>query len=167
MDRDDELSEFVASRWSRLVRSAVLLGCSPAEAEDVVQSTLERCLLKWTHVQRASDRNAYVHRILLNTFASSRRRRWTGERPAANVPDRACTDETKQVDDADAVLRALSRLPQDQRAVVVMRFYAHLTEDQMASALNVAPGTVKSRLSRAMKTLAADPSLDLLRGGAA
>lgn len=167
MDRDDEFSELVASLWSRLVRSAVLMGCSPNEAEDVVQSTLERCLLKWAHVQRASDRNAYVHRILLNTFTSSRRRRWIGERPAANLPDRACADETKQVDDADAVLRALGRLPQDQRVVVVMRFYVHLTEEQMASALNVAPGTVKSRLSRAMKTLSGDLSLCLSRGGAA
>jgi RNA polymerase sigma-70 factor (sigma-E family) len=167
MDRDGEFSEFVASRWPRLVRSAVLLGCSPAEAEDVVQSTLERCLLKWTHVQRSSDRNAYVNRILFNTFTSSRRRRWTGERPAANLPDRLCVDETNQVDDVDAVLRALRRLPQDQRVVVVMRYYAHLTEEQMAIALDVAPGTVKSRLARAIKALSEDPSLYVLRGGTA
>lgn len=60
------------------MRSAVLLGCSQAEAEDVVQATLERCLLKWAHVERAGDRDSYVHRVLLNTFMSSRRRRWTG-----------------------------------------------------------------------------------------
>lgn len=68
------------------------------------------------------------------------------------------------MDDADALLRALRRLPHDQRVAVVMRYYARLTEEQMAAALEVAPGTVKSRLSRAMKALAEDQSLDVLRG---
>jgi RNA polymerase sigma-70 factor (sigma-E family) len=164
MGGDEDFSEFVAARWPRLVRSAILLGCSHAEAEDLVQTALERCLLKWPKVQRAEDSDAYVHRILLNTFTSSRRRRWTGERATANPPDHPSSDETERVDDADAVLRALQRLPYDQRSAVVLRYYTHLTEQQMAAALGVATGTVKSRLSRAMKALAGDPSLDELRG---
>lgn len=164
MGRDEEFGEFVAARWPRLVRSAVLLGCSPAEAEDVVQAALERCLVRWSAVQRASDRDAYVHRVLINTFTSSRRRRWTGERPTEVLPDRAADDDTARVDDADAVLRALARLPHEQRAAVVLRYYAHLTEQQMASVLDVAAGTVKSRLSRALSALATDPDLDELRG---
>jgi DNA-directed RNA polymerase specialized sigma24 family protein len=75
---EDEFSEYVAARWPRLVRSAVLLGCSAAEAEDVVQTALTRCLVSWSRVQRADDRDAYVHRVLINTFTSARRRRWTG-----------------------------------------------------------------------------------------
>ena len=46
----------------------------------------------------------------------------------------------------------------------MLRYYAHLTEQQMASVLGVAPGTVKSRLSRALKILADDPNLSDLRG---
>jgi DNA-directed RNA polymerase specialized sigma24 family protein len=69
VDSDDDFSEYVAARWARLVRSAVLLGCPHAEVEDLVQTTLERCLVKWRKVQRADDRDAYVHRILINTFA--------------------------------------------------------------------------------------------------
>ncbi|HET7355535.1 MAG TPA: SigE family RNA polymerase sigma factor [Nocardioidaceae bacterium] len=164
MGRDDDFSEFVAARWPRLVRSAVLLGCSHTEAEDLVQAALERCLLKWSKVQRADDRDAYVHRILLNTFTSARRRRWTGELPTAHPPDRPSRDDTERVDDADAVVRALQRLPYDHRAAVVLRYYAHLTEQQMATALGVATGTVKSRLSRALDALAEDPSLEELRG---
>lgn len=159
-----DFAEYATARWPRLVRSAVLLGCSPTEAEDIAQTTLERCLRKWSRVQRADDVDAYVHRVLINTFTSARRRRWLGERPTATLPESVSEDETERIGDADAVLRALRALPSGQRIAVVLRYYALLSEQQMASALGVAPGTVKSRLSRAMKTLAEDPHLNELRG---
>lgn len=163
-----EFSEYVAARWPRLVRSAVLLGCSPAEAEDVVQAALTRCLVSWAKVRRADDRDAYVHRVLFNTFTSARRRHWTKERPVAELPDQHPgghhTDDTAAYDAADAIARSLQRLTPDQRAAVVLRYYAQLTEQQMAAVLGVAPGTVKSRLSRALKLLADDPHLTDLRG---
>ena len=62
------------------------------------------------------------------------------------------------------MMRALDRLSSDQRAAVVLRYYAHLTDQQIASVLGVATGTVKSRLSRAVKALAQDPDLAELRG---
>jgi DNA-directed RNA polymerase specialized sigma24 family protein len=98
---DDDFGDYVAARWVSLVRSAVLLGCSAPEAEDLVQTTLERCLLKWEKVRVAEDRNAYVHRVLINQFISARRRRWTGERPAAVLPDQPGIDQTVGVDDSD------------------------------------------------------------------
>jgi RNA polymerase sigma-70 factor (sigma-E family) len=159
----DEFTEYVTARWPTLVRSAVLLGCTPSEAEDLVQSALERCLLKWNRVRAAEDRDAYVHRVLVNCFRSSRRRRWHGELPSASLPESSGGDQTAVVDDTDAVMRALDRLPGDQRTAVVLRYYAHLTEQQMASVLGVAAGTVKSRLSRAVKALAQDPNLAELR----
>lgn len=167
MDKDGnnaEFSEYVAARWPRLVRSAVLLGCSPAEAEDVVQAALTRCLVNWSKVRRADDRDAYVHRVLINTFTSGRRRQWTRERPVAEVPDLQHEDDTTTYDNADAISRSLQQLTPEQRAAVVLRYYAHLTEQQMAAVLGVAPGTVKSRLSRALKLLADDPHLSDLRG---
>jgi RNA polymerase sigma-70 factor (sigma-E family) len=159
----DDFSEYVAARWPTLVRSAVLLGCNHPEAEDLVQTALERCLMKWNKVRAADDRDAYVHRVLINSFLSARRRRWTGERPSAVLPEYAGLDQTTGIDDADVVMRALDRLPTDQRAAVVLRYYAHLSEQQMASVLGVAAGTVKSRLSRAVKALAQDPDLAELR----
>jgi len=163
LSRDDDFSEYAVTRWARLVRSAILLGCSEAEAEDVVQTALERCLIHWRKVERASDRDAYVHRILLNTFTGSRRRRWTTEVAMAEPPDSADSDKTADVDRTDAVERGLARLPHDQRVAVVLRYYAHLSETQMAAALDVPTGTIKSRLSRAMTSLAEDPSLEELR----
>ena len=159
----DEFTEYVTARWPKLVRSAILLGCTPSEAEDLVQSALERCLLKWNRVRVAEDRDAYVHRVLVNCFRSSRRRRWHGELPSASLPESPGGDQTADVDDTDAVMRALDRLPGDQRTAVVLRYYAHLSEQQMASVLGVAAGTVKSRLSRAVKALAQDPHLAELR----
>jgi RNA polymerase sigma-70 factor (sigma-E family) len=164
LSRNSEFSEYVAVHWPRLVRSAVLLGCSEPEAEDIVQTALERCLVHWRQVEQARDRDAYVHRILINTFNSSRRRRWTTETVMAIVPERAGPDETAVMDHADAVLRCLARLTHDQRTAVVLRYYAHLTEEQMAQVLGVASGTVKSRLSRAVKALSDDPQLAELRG---
>ena len=164
MTRDEEFSDFVAARWPRLVRTAVLVGCSQAEAEDLVQTTLERCLRKWDRVRAADDRDAYVHRMLLNGFTSSRRRRWTHEHPTEHLPDTVADDELTGVDSADALTRALSRLTPEQRTAVVLRYYAHLSEQQMSQVLQVAPGTIKSRLSRALTALAADPNLRELRG---
>ena len=163
MSGDDDFSEYVAARWPSLVRAAVLLGCRRPDAEDLVQAALERCLLKWGKVREADDRDAYVHRVLINVFLSGRRRRWTGEKPTAVLPERAGHDQTTGVDDTDAMMRALDRLSSDQRTAVVLRYYAHLSEQQMASVLGVASGTVKSRLSRAMKALAQDPDLAELR----
>ncbi|WP_183092730.1 SigE family RNA polymerase sigma factor [Nocardioides stalactiti] len=162
--RNAEFSDFVASRWPHLVRSAVLLGCSHAEAEDVAQAALTKCLASWSKVRRADDRDAYVHRVLFTTFISARRRRWTQERPVADLPEQTYDDAFEAVDGTDAIARSLSRLTPDQRAAVVLRYYAHLTEQQMAVVLDVAPGTVKSRLSRALTALAADPDLTELRG---
>ena len=125
---------------------------------------MERCLVHWRKVERANDRDAYVHRVLINTFTSSRRRRWTTEKAVATLPDQAGPDETEDVDQADAVLRCLDRLSRDQRTAVVLRYYTHLSEQQMAEVLGVATGTIKSRLSRALNALAEDPSLEELRG---
>lgn len=164
MSANDDFTEYVAARWPRLVRSAMLLGCSTPEAEDIVQTALTRCLVHWRKVEQADDRDAYVHRVLINTFTSSRRRRWTTEEPMAAVPEHAGPDEAAAIEQADTVLRALGLLSEDHRTAVVLRYYAHLSEQQMATALNVAPGTVKSRLSRALEALSHDPHLSELRG---
>ena len=164
MGRDEEFAEYVGARWPRLVRTAVLLGCSPAEAEDVVQSALLRCLLHWSKVLAADDRDAYVHRVLINTFTSARRRRWTRESPVARLPEEVSADPTVSVDLSDAVLRSLGRLNAEQRATVVLRYYSQLTEHQTADILGIAVGTVKSRVARALVILADDPDLNALRG---
>lgn len=150
---------FVDARWSRLVRSAVLLGADVHTAEDLVQTALARCFFKWDKVARAEDLDAYVHRVLINTLKAWRRRRWTGEVPSVAVPDPGIPDDTPRIDQHRALLAALGRLPHGQREAVVLRYYADFTEARTADALGIAVGTVKSRCARALAALAADPSL--------
>lgn len=167
MQWDEAFTRYVEERWPVLVRSAVLLGCTASEAEDIVQTALVRCYVAWEKVSRAGNRDAYVYRVLVNCHHDSyRRRRWR-ERPTAEVPDAVTDDVTGQVDDADAMLRALNRLGAQHREVVVLRYYAHLGEQQIADALKIAPGTVKSRLSRALAQLSTDVDVTELHGGRA
>ena len=135
------------------MRVGVYLGCSPAEAEDVVQATLLRCYRAWPRVRRADRVDAYVHQALVNTLAKSRRRLWRGEVPTAELPDPPGLDATSDSDARADLRRALGRLSPDHRAVLVLRFVGDLTEQQTANALNVPLGTVKSRVSRALAAI--------------
>lgn len=159
MDHDGDFSAYASARWGSLVRSGVFLGCSPDEAQDLAQTTLMRCYAQWSKVARADDRDAYVFRILMNCHRDSRRRRWWGERPTEHLPETHTADGTDAVVVADAVQRALGNLSKANRDVVVLRYFVHLSEQQTARVLDIAPGTVKSRLSRALAQLSLDPHL--------
>ena len=74
-----DFDDYASVMWPRLVRAALLLGCSPPDAQDLVQTVLTRCLLKWRRVGSADDRDAYVHRMLVNTHISNR---WLDHRNA-------------------------------------------------------------------------------------
>ncbi len=158
-DRDADFSAFAAARWTSLVRSGVVLGCSLEDAEDLAQNALLKCYGAWRRVQRADDRDAYVYTVLLNCYRDSRRRRWWGERPTDELPDRGVADRSEEVDATDTVRRALEALAPEAREVVVLRHLAQLSERQTAEVLGIAPGTVKSRLSRALAQLATSPHL--------
>ncbi len=107
----------------------------------------------------AENQDAYAYGVLLNVFRDARRRHWKGETPTADFPEYFEHDQTARVDQTATVRQALRRLSAEHREVIVLRFYAHLDERQMAEALAVAPGTVKSRLSRAIRILATDKAL--------
>lgn len=164
-DRERAFAEFASARWLTLARSAVLLGASHHEAEDLAQTVLMKCYLAWSRVSGAAQPDAYVFKMLLNEFRSSRRRRWWQERPTADLPDERVADGTVLSDSSDAVARALAGLGKGQREVVVLRYYADFTDRQIADLLGVAEGTVKSRLSRAHRQLAVDEHLTSVQDG--
>lgn len=150
---DEDFSAFVAARWASLVRVGVYLGCSPAEAEDLVQTTLLRCYRAWPRIRRADRVDAYVHRTLVNTLAKTRRRLWRGEIPTSELPDVPAQGGTSDSDTRADLRRALGRLSPDHRAALVLRFVGDLTEQQTADALKVPVGTVKSRVARALAAI--------------
>jgi RNA polymerase sigma-70 factor (sigma-E family) len=165
-----DFEAFMTARWAGLVRAAVLMGADLHAAEDLAQAALVDCHRRWSRVQGARDPAAYVHRILVNRMRASRRRRWRGEVPTDlaaqhgrhRVPC-AGGDVAESVSVSHGVREALARLPLVQRQVVVLRHFCDLSEQQTAEVLDIAAGTVKSRLSRAMAALASDPLLSPLR----
>jgi RNA polymerase sigma-70 factor (sigma-E family) len=148
-----DYAAYVRARWDALVRSALLLGCSRVEAEDVVQTALLRCFTSWAKVQASDVPDAYVYRTLVNCLAKSRRRRWWQETPMSPLPDGQVDDLAESAASRATVLAALDTLTEQQRAVVVLRYYADLSERQVAEALGIPAGTVKSRLSRGLDRL--------------
>ncbi|HET8616070.1 MAG TPA: SigE family RNA polymerase sigma factor [Actinomycetales bacterium] len=149
--------EYVLARGSSLHRTAFLLTHDHALAEDLVQTALARSWRAWSRIQ--GDPDAYVRRVMVNTFASWWRRRWNGERATGEVIDVAQSDHGDDVVRRDGLVRALAALPRRQRAVVVLRFFEDLTEAQTAAALGVTVGTVKSQTAKALASLRVSPQL--------
>ena len=154
MASEDEFAEFVAGALPRLLRFGHVLTGDAAAAEDLVQTALGRSLRAW-RARRIDDPHAYVRRVMVTSYASSWRRRAAAEVvtpvPAAWVPG---VDEAQRVDDRDAVWRALRRLPPRQRAVIVLRYYEDLSEQEIAAVMGTSAGTVKSQAARALRRLA-------------
>jgi RNA polymerase sigma-70 factor (sigma-E family) len=152
--------EFVTVRSPRLLRLAYLLTQDHALAEDVLQTALARSWSAWPRID--GDPEPYVRRVLVNTHNSWWRRRSSTERPVDELPVLAMTAPQNDVDNRDQVWRALSRLPKQQRAVLVLRYFEDLTEEQIAATLGLAPGTVKSYAAKGLAKLRVDPTLSTL-----
>jgi RNA polymerase sigma-70 factor (sigma-E family) len=156
----DGFARFVEARQRGLQRTAWLLTGDWALAEDLVQTALARSWPRWERINRRDDPVVYVHRVMLNTWASWNRRRWRGERPSAAVPDAQVPgDMATEVAVRVAVQGALRSLSDRQRAVVVLRVFDDLTEAQAAQVLGCAIGTVKSTMARAVARLREDPRM--------
>ena len=151
-----EFGAFVAARGDALWRSAWLLTGDHQLAEDLVQTALAKSWRAWTRVG-ADGFEAYVRRVLFTTYVSWWRRKWRGERPTADLPEAATA--TVDPDGRRDLVTALADLPRGQRAVVVLRYFEDLTEQQTAALLGVSVGTVKSQFSRALRSLRSSPHL--------
>jgi RNA polymerase sigma-70 factor (sigma-E family) len=158
---DPAFVEFVAARSAALFRTAVLITGDRHAAEDLVQSALERAFRSWDRVAAADAPEAYVRRIMANLANDQVRRRSREaaellEHDAHSGPDGPVVlDAYRGVDEREAVIRALRELPVRMRTVLVLRYFDDLTEVQIAEALGIAPGTVKSQAARGLAKLRA------------
>ena len=158
----EEFAHFVVSRQRQLQRTAWLLTGDWAAAEDLVQNALAKTWRHWGRVRDAEDPDAYVRRIVVNSFANGWRRRWRGEEPTDHLPEQAMPDVADDAAVRLSVQAALRRLSRRQRAVVVLRYFDDLTESQTATVLGCAVGTVKSTTGKAFERLRAEPILNEL-----
>ncbi|MET7833248.1 SigE family RNA polymerase sigma factor [Micromonospora sediminicola] len=147
--------EFVRARWAALVRYGYVLTANPHDAADLTQEALARLGAAWPRVQRRDNPEAYV-RTTMARLHISRWRRARRERLVSDVPDRPVVDPAiERVDASDELWPAVAALPPRQRAVLVLRYYEHRSDDEIAELLGISRGTVRSQAARALDKLRA------------
>lgn len=147
--RLDRLGEWFAAEYESLLRFAYFLTGDAAVAEDLVQDAFVRLYRADRRIEAEGFR-PYARRTIVN-LQRSRFRRARAERRAISAL--APPVASGNPDPADHVWRAILALPKGQRACVALRFYEHLTEQEIADTLGVSTGTVKKQIYRAMKAL--------------
>jgi RNA polymerase sigma-70 factor (sigma-E family) len=148
------IEDFVSARGPALRRFGYALTGDWALAQDLVQAALAKAYVHLPIVRR-DKHEAYVRKIMLNTWLSWQRRRSSGELPTAKLPDAAGPDDFATIDSRQALRAALAKLPPRQRAVVVLRYHEDLSERQVADLLGITVGTVKSQAAHALARLRA------------
>jgi RNA polymerase sigma-70 factor (sigma-E family) len=154
MDADEERSfrDFVAARGPALMRLGYLLtGGDQHAAEDLVQSALSRAVPRWGRIETPE---AYVRQAMYRHQVSWWRRPSNRNEAAhAVLPESPTPDQTGTVDLRLALREALSTLTHRQRAVLVLRYLEDMSERDVAEALGVTVGTVRSTAHRSLARL--------------
>lgn len=154
---DQALEQLYAAHWRSLVRLAVLLVHDNGLAEEIVQDAFIAVHDRWSRLRDPDRALAYLRQTVVNRARSALRHR--------AVVDRHVARGTREVDAAggdvaalsterrDAVLAAMRSLPDRQREVMALRYYAELSEGEIADALGISRGAVKSHASRGAAAL--------------
>ncbi|MBG0827704.1 SigE family RNA polymerase sigma factor [Planomonospora sp. ID67723] len=151
MTEEDEAAfdEFLAARSTALLRTAILVcGASQHDAEDLVQHALEKVYRHWSRI-RHDNPESYARRVVVNAaISASRRRRVIQEITFARPPDTPAG--SPDVELRDTLLTELRRLPARMRAVLVLRYWEDLSENETAALMGCSAGTVKSQAARGL-----------------
>ncbi len=152
---ESSFEEFYARHREPIGRALALTLRDDALAADALDEAMVRAFERWNQVADLANPAGWVYRVALN-WARSVVRRLT--RPV-RAPRAFEVVSSSHWFDPD-VERALRQLTVEQRAVVVCRFYIGYSEAETADALGIRPGTVKSRLSRALEVLRTSTHLE-------
>jgi len=168
-DTHDHLETWLDEGYTNAYRTAYLILRNRADAEDAVQEAFLRAWRFRSAVPEGDGLRPWLYRVVVNACLSKLRaegplrsrvatvgvddQEWTGPGPDTL----ALAGEA-----ASAVLAALELLPEHLRIVVVLRYYAGLSEREIATAIHRRPGTVKSRLHEARGRLGSNPGLTAL-----
>jgi RNA polymerase sigma-70 factor (sigma-E family) len=151
-DEDREYSDYVSAALDRLRRAAFLLCGDAHRGDDIVQATLIAVYARWPKVRAAGNVDGYVHRILVRRYIDERRTGWARVLLTWRPTERAAPPG-RDVEDADAVGRALASLSRGQRAVLVLRFVCDKSVEETAATLGCSTGTVKSQTARGLAAM--------------
>ncbi|WP_191249047.1 SigE family RNA polymerase sigma factor [Amycolatopsis deserti] len=148
---DEDFAEFVRVALPGLLRYGHLLTGNPHDAADLVQIVLEKIGVRWGTLRGAESPLPYVKRAMANTHVS----RWRSRRReslVADIPEPPPYTPPDRLEN-EPLWQALAALPPRQRTVVVLRYYEGLSEAEIADAMRISPGTVKSQASKALASL--------------
>src|SRR3954454_2164200 len=151
----EAFDHLLRERSAALLRTAYLLTGDRHLAEDLLQAALTKTYLRWSSLRDEAAAEAYVRKVMVSVYTRWWQRKWNGERPTADLPDVELLDPYGAADEREYVRTLLTSLPRRQRAVIVLRFYEDMSEKDIAEALGISPGTVKSTASAAMGRLRA------------
>ena len=156
--RDRAVAALFDAHYAGLCRLATLLLDDAGQAEEAVQEAFLRTFVGWRRLRHPEHAGAYLRAAVVNQCRSRGRRRVSEQRGNrtlwAGTGDEARSSDIERAGDVLAVLDAVRSLPARQREAVVLRYYADLSEADVAQALGCSLGTVKSQLSKARASLA-------------
>ena len=147
--------EFVAEQGQPLLRLAFVLTGDRHLAEDLAQTALADAYRHWRKVAAARAPDAYVRRMLVNAHLSWRRRRSTTERPT-ELDETAgdwAADPGEAIAAREQMRMLLASLAPRARTVLVLRYYADLTDAAISEAMGVSESSVRATASRALASL--------------
>jgi RNA polymerase sigma-70 factor (sigma-E family) len=161
----EDFVEFATAAVPRLRRTAFLLCGDWHMAEDLAQTTLTKMFVSWRRIRRQDAAFSYASRTLVNTYIADKRARRSSEVVTDVLPESLVMPETPET--RLVVMAALATLAPRARAVVVLRYWADMSVEQVAEVLGCSPGTVKSQSSRALEKMKAVLSGDTGPDGSA
>ena len=154
-DASDIVTEIYTNHYGQLVRLAVLLVHDLQTAEEVVQDAFEAMHLAWRRLRDSEKALSYLRQTVVNKSRSVLRHRKVVDlhQPKAAPDEPSAEHAALALIDRSAVISALRLLPGRQREAVVLRYYADLSEADIAMAMGISRGAVKSHTARAMASL--------------
>ena len=152
---DRAVTELYASHYRSLVRLAMLLVRDIGTAEEVVQDSFVAMHGGWRRLRDSEKALSYLRQSVVNRSRSVLRHRVVVDRNAPKPPPDMPSAEHGAIAllERAAVIAALRTLPARQREALVLRFYGDMSEAQIASAMQISKGAVKSHTARAMAAL--------------
>jgi RNA polymerase sigma-70 factor, ECF subfamily len=164
---EQRLEEWLEEGYAVSFRTACLILGNPADAEEAVQEAFLRAWRFRDSLTSVPSIKPWLYRVVVNSCYSKLRQeiphrdRRASDGSLGTLEASNCDPATfaEQSEVAETVLTALQRLPVSLRVPIVLRYYADLSERDIALAIGRRQGTVKSRLHEARRQLAGDPSM--------
>ena len=152
---DRAVTELYSMHYRALVRLAALLVRDTPTAEEVVQDSFVAMHGGWQRLRDAEKALAYLRQAVVNRSRSVLRHRTVVDKNLQNAPPDMPSAEHGALVllERHAVVAALRGLPDRQREAIVLRYYADLSEAEIATAMGISRGAVKSHTSRGMSAL--------------